>query len=208
MLPAGVSCGCFYPNLINMATEFENDIVHCLDTLRRGGVILYPTDTIWGIGCDATNAAAVKKVYEIKRRPESKSLIVLLADARDLNRYVSQLQPEIFDYLQTVTKPTTVVYDGAVGLAENLVAEDGSVGIRVVKEDFCRHLIKRFRKPLVSTSANISGSPAPGNFSSVSDEIQQAVDYIVQYRQSDNQPAMASTVVRFDRSGRLQVLRP
>ncbi|HVY76616.1 MAG TPA: L-threonylcarbamoyladenylate synthase [Puia sp.] len=191
-----------------MATEFENDIVHCLDTLHRGGVILYPTDTIWGIGCDATNAAAVKKVYEIKRRPESKSLIVLLADVRDLNRYVSQLQPEIFDYLQTVARPTTVVYDGAVGLAENLVAEDGSVGIRVVKEDFCRHLIKRFRKPLVSTSANISGSPAPGNFSNVSGEIREAVDYIVQYRQLDNQPAMASTVVRFDRSGRLQVLRP
>lgn len=188
--------------------EFETDIVHCLEALRRGGTILYPTDTIWGIGCDATDAAAVKRIFEIKQRPESKSLIVLLADPRDINRYVSLLQPYIFDYLHTVIRPTTIIYEGAIGLAENLIAADGSIAIRIVKEDFCRHLIKRFGKPLVSSSANISGETAPDHFSNISVEIRNAVDYVARYRQSDEEPARASTVVRFNSRGEIQVLRP
>ncbi len=187
--------------------EFENDIVHCLEKLRSGGTILYPTDTIWGVGCDATNPAAVKKIYEIKQRPESKSLIVLLADLRDINKYVSLPEPYIFDYLRKTIRPTTVVYEGAVGLAENLIAADGSIAIRVVKEDFCKHLIKRFGRPIVSTSANISGKEAPANFNDISLEIRKAVNYVVEYRQSDEEPASASTVVRFNNRGELQVLR-
>ncbi|MFI5192788.1 MAG: L-threonylcarbamoyladenylate synthase [Chitinophagales bacterium] len=188
--------------------EFENDIRHSLDTLRTGGTILYPTDTIWGIGCDATNATAVKKIYEIKQRAESKSLIVLLADPRDINHYTNLPGPYIFDYLQTVIRPTTIIYEGAIGVAENLIAADGSIAIRIVKEDFCRHLIKRFGKPLVSTSANISGKTAPDRFKNISAEIKNAVDYTVEYRQSDEAPARASTVVRFNRHGEIRVLRP
>ena len=187
--------------------EFENDIRHCLDTLRTGGTILYPTDTIWGIGCNATDPAAVKKIFEIKQRAESKSLIVLLADLRDINKYISRPEPYLFDYFQTITRPTTVVYEGAVGLAENLIAADGSVAIRVVKEDFCRHLIKRFGHPLVSSSANISGKETPGLFKDIADEIRDAVDYVVKYRQSDETPAKASAVVRFNSSGEIIILR-
>lgn len=187
--------------------EFENDIVHCLEKLRVGGTILYPTDTIWGIGCDATNPAAVKKIFEIKQRSESKSLIVLMADPRDINKYVSLPEPYIFEYLQTLIRPTTVIYEGAVGLAENLVGADGSVAIRIVKEDFCKHLIKRFGRPIVSTSANISGRDAPANFNDISFEIRKSVNYVVEYRQSDEAPASASTVVRFNSRGELQVLR-
>lgn len=193
--------------LVKHTMEFENDIVHCLEKLRSGGTILYPTDTIWGIGCDATDSAAVKKIYDIKQRPESKSLIVLLADPRDINRYISLPEPYIFDYLRKTTRPTTVVYEGAIGLAENLIAADGSIAIRVVKEDFCKHLIKRFGRPIVSTSANISGKEAPANFNDISPEIRKAVNYVVEYRQSDEAPASASTVVRFNRLGELQVLR-
>src|SRR4029077_4325678 len=126
---------------------------------RRGGTIVYPTDTIWGIGCDATNPDAVQKVFDLKRRPPVKSFIVLIADPRDVNRYISHPQPQIAEWLEKTNKPTTVIYEGAIGLADNLIAEDGSVALRIVREDFCRHLIKRFRKPLVSTSANISGTP-------------------------------------------------
>ena len=187
--------------------DFENDIVRCLEVLRQGGTILYPTDTIWGIGCDATNPSAVKKIHELKQRPESKSLIVLLADPRDINKYISRPEPYIFDYLQTVARPTTVIYEGAVGLAENLIAADGSVALRVIKENFCRHLIKRFRQPLVSSSANISGKQAPSLFRDITEEIREAVDYVVLYRQSDETPAEASAVVRFNSRGEIMVLR-
>ncbi len=187
--------------------DFENDILRCLEVLHQGGIILYPTDTIWGIGCDATNTSAVKKIYALKRRPESKSMIVLLADQRDIIKYISRPEPFMFEFLETITRPTTVIYEGAVGLAENLVPEDGSIAIRIVKEDFSRNLIKRFRKPLVSSSANISGKPAPPIFKEIVSEIRDAVDYVVQYRQSDDLPAQASAVVRFNRSGELIVLR-
>src|ERR1700730_18575596 len=144
--------------------EFEKDIESCLAVLQAGGLILYPTDTVWGIGCDATNSAAVRKVYALKQRISAKSLIVLMADERDVLKYTSQPDLRIFDFLQTVSKPTTVVYEGAIGLARNLVNADGSIGIRLVTDPFCRHLIKRYRKPLVSTSANFSGEPSPALF--------------------------------------------
>jgi L-threonylcarbamoyladenylate synthase len=187
--------------------EFEEDILCSLEVLHKGGTILYPTDTIWGIGCDGTNRAAVEKIFELKKRPTAKSLIVLLADPRDINRYVSLPQPYISEYLETTRSPTTVIYEGAIGLAENLIAEDGSIAIRIVKEDFCRHLIKRFRKPLVSTSANISGYPPALNFSQIPEEISRGVDYIVKYRQQDNEPSKASSVIRFNKSGDPIILR-
>ncbi len=187
--------------------EFETDIVHCLEILRQGGIILYPTDTIWGIGCDATSEEGVRKVFDLKKRPSAKSMIVLLADPRDINRYTGRPDPHIVDYLEKTIRPTTVVYENALGLADNLVNEDGSIAIRVVKEDFCRHLIKRFRKPLVSTSANISGEEAPGNFNGISEEIKRGVDYIVKYRQQDERMFGASVLVRFDKSGEPIVLR-
>ena len=167
--------------------EFAKDIEQCLAVLHAGGVILYPTDTVWGLGCDATNAAAVEKIFSIKQRPEAKSMIVLLADERDVLQYVAAPDLAVFDYLDTVSKPTTVVYEQwIIGLAENLLAADGSAGIRIVKETFCKHLIKRFRKPLVSTSANISGEPRTRNvFYRSRTAIKAAVDYVVEYRQDD-----------------------
>lgn len=187
--------------------EFEIDIFHCLETLHRGGLILYPTDTIWGIGCDATNQEAVKKIFLLKQRHESKSMIVLLADNTDINHYISSPEPYIDEYLNKTTKPTTVIYEGAHGLAENLVGEDGSIAIRIVREDFCRQLIKRFRKPIVSTSANISGYDTPGNFVGISERIKQGVNYIVKYRQNEIQSAKASALIRFNKSGKPIILR-
>ena len=187
--------------------EFEQDILNCLEVLRRGGTILYPTDTVWGIGCDATDISAVKKIIELKRRPADKSMIVLVADIREINRYVSRPEPYITEFLEKTSRPTTVIYRGALGLAENLVSDDGTIAIRIVKEDFCRHLIKRFRKPLVSTSANISGKETPRLFSEISEEIKQGVDYVVQYRQQDRQPSQASTLVQFNQSGQPIIIR-
>jgi L-threonylcarbamoyladenylate synthase len=187
--------------------EFEKDILSCLKILDRGGTILYPTDTIWGIGCDATNPDAVKKIFDLKQRPSAKSMIVLVANRGDINRYTSQPDPHIAAYLETTDRPTTVIYEGAIGFAENLVGEDGTIAIRIVQDDFCRHLIKRYRKPIISTSANISGDQPPANFSMISDEIKNAVDYVVQYRQQDRSPEIASVLVRFNKSGEPIILR-
>lgn len=187
--------------------DFIPDVEKSLAVLQAGGLILYPTDTVWGIGCDATNAAAVEKIYQLKQRPEAKSMIVLLADERDLLQYVASPDLAVFDYLEGVAKPTTVIYDGAIGLADNLTGKDGSVAIRIVQEVFCKHLIKRLRKPLVSTSANISGEPAPRTFGEISEAVKQQVDYVVQYRQDDAAIAAPSAVVRWER-GAVTVIRP
>jgi L-threonylcarbamoyladenylate synthase len=188
--------------------NFDEDVEQCLSVLIKGGLIVYPTDTIWGIGCDATNAEAVARIYALKQRAESKSMIVLVGEERDVLRYTAGVDLRLFDYLKTVSKPTTVVYEGAIGLAPNLLAEDGSVGIRIVNEPFCRHLVKRLRKPLVSTSANISGRPAPAFFAEVEPEILAGVDYVVQYRREDREKKRPSAVVRWGRDGNVEVLRP
>lgn len=185
----------------------NNDIEQSLKVLHQGGLILYPTDTIWGIGCDATNEAAVAKVYALKQRDDEKSLIILLADERDLLHYVAHLHPFIYDFLRQTTKPTTVIYEGALNLPQNLVHADGTIAIRIVKEVFCKTLIKRFRKPIVSTSANISGQPAPKNFHEIAPAIRQGVDYVVQYRQDELSESLPSQIVKMDRQGRLTVLR-
>ena len=187
--------------------NFSEDVEECLRVLKAGGVILYPTDTVWGLGCDATNAKAVQKIYTIKQRAESKALIVLLTEERDIIRYVAQPDLRVFDYLQQATRPTTVIYHGAMGVADNLIAADGSVGIRLVQDEFCRHLIKRFHKPLVSTSANVSGQPAPAVFPGISEEIISKADYVVRYRREDLTIRQPSAVILWNNDGTVKILR-
>jgi L-threonylcarbamoyladenylate synthase len=187
--------------------EFNEDIEHCLQVLQDGGLILYPTDTIWGIGCDATNPDAVKKIYDLKERPDSKAMVVLVAEEKDILKYVANPDTQVFDYLQQAEKPTTVIYNDSIGLANNLLGNDGSVALRIVQEAFCRHLIKRFRKPVVSTSANLSGQPAPAFFDEIVHYIKQGVDYIVKYRQEDRSTQEASAIIRWQQNSPI-VIRP
>jgi L-threonylcarbamoyladenylate synthase len=191
-----------------MTTDFTNDIEQCIAVLQQGGIILYPTDTVWGIGCDATNAAAVEKIYQLKQRPGNKAMIVLAADERDILQHVASPDLAVFDYLQTIAKPTTVIYENAIGLADNLIGEDGSIAIRLTDDAFCRHLVKRLRKPLVSTSANIAGMPTPAAFADIDTQVIAGVDYVVQYRQDDTQPATPSAVVKWNNDGTVTVIRP
>ncbi|WP_143310009.1 L-threonylcarbamoyladenylate synthase [Chitinophaga vietnamensis] len=186
---------------------FEDDITAALPVLRNGGLIVYPTDTIWGIGCDATNEAAVKKVFALKQREESKSLVILLADVRDLLHHVANPRPDIAEIINGFTRPTTVIYEGALGLASNVINADGSIAIRIVQDPFCRHLIKRLRKPLVSTSANISGAPAPATFADISPEIIRGADYIVKYRQQETATHTASRIIRIGKDGSIAIIR-
>lgn len=187
--------------------EFIDDIEASLAVLRKGGIILYPTDTIWGIGCDATNPDAVAKIFNLKKRPEKKAMIVLMADHRDIFQYVSEPDPQLAEYLKTVQKPTTVIYKGMIHLAENL-SEDGTIAIRLVEDAFCRQLIKRLRKPLVSTSANTSGSKAPGIFGEIGGDIKLGVDYIVKYRQDDQTIHEPSSLIKLNPDGKVTVIRP
>jgi L-threonylcarbamoyladenylate synthase len=187
--------------------NFQKDIEECVHVLRNGGIILYPTDTIWGIGCDATNEMAVKKIFELKKRAVSKTMIVLVADEKDILKYTSNPDLRIFDYLKSIAKPTTVIYEGAIGLAANLIHHDGTIAIRLVQELFCKNLIKRFRKPVVSTSANISGGHSPRFFSEVSDEIKNNVDYVAKYRQDDASTQEPSSIIKWNKDGTATILR-
>jgi L-threonylcarbamoyladenylate synthase len=191
-----------------MKTDFETDVEQALAVLQQGGVILYPTDTIWGLGCDATNAAAIQKVYTIKNREDTKSLIILLADVRDLLHYVAAPDPTVFDYIEQVQRPTTIIFQTAINLPEKLIAADGSIAIRIVQDTFCQHLIKRLRKPIVSTSANQSGAPSPQNFTAISDSIKSSVDYVVKWRQDDATPSQPSQIIKWNNDGTIAILRP
>lgn len=184
------------------------DIDKAIEVLNKGGLILYPTDTIWGIGCDATNADAVKRVYELKQRTDSKSMLVLVDTEAKLPSYASHIPDVAYDLIEVSEKPLTLILDGAKNLAPNLVAEDGSVGIRVTAEAFSKTLCARFRKPIVSTSANISGQPSPSVFSEISDDIKKGVDYIVQHRQSDNQKRQPSGIIKLGAGGQIKIIRP
>jgi L-threonylcarbamoyladenylate synthase len=188
--------------------NFEQDIELCLKTLKEGGLILYPTDTIWGIGCDATNAEAVEAVYALKKRSDEKAMIILLTDENDILKYVTQPNPKVFDYIKGIHKPTTFVYEGGIGLAENIIQKDSSIAIRITKDPFCKQLIKRFGKPVVSTSANISGYPPPAIFEDIDIAIKNGVDYIVQHRQDDRTPAVPSAVVKWNADGSITIIRP
>lgn len=180
----------------------------CVKVLSEGGLILYPTDTVWGIGCDATNADAVAKIYALKNRNESKSMIILVSEEEDILNYVNRDRIPYFDFIKGIRKPVTVIYNNAINLPSNLVNSDGSIGIRVVKEPFCKRLIKAFGKPLVSTSSNISGYPPPLVFNDIDISIKNGVDYIVEYRQDDNEPSEPSTVIRLNDDDTFEMIRP
>lgn len=175
--------------------------------MAAGGLILYPTDTIWGIGCDATNEEAVRKVYALKRRSDHKAMLLLLDSSAKLNYYVQEVPDVAWDLIELADSPLTVIYSGARNVAPNLLAEDGSVGIRITQEEFSHKLCERFRKPLVSTSANVSGAPSPANFSEISDTIKSGVDYIVRYRQEDLSKAAPSHIIKLGAGGLVKIIR-
>ena len=185
----------------------QNDIKKALEVLKSGGVILYPTDTIWGLGCDATNPEAVKRIYEIKKREDSKSMLVLMENPALLERYVDEVPDVAWDLVEISTTPLTVIYPGAKNLAANLIAGDGSVGIRFTREEFTSRLLQRFRRPIVSTSANISTEKAPAFFDEISDEIKEQVDYIVEHRQDDVTPAQPSGIIKLGPGGQIDIIR-
>ncbi len=187
--------------------QMIEDIKKACEVLRAGGLILYPTDTIWGIGCDATNEEAVKKVYELKKRSDNKAMLVLTDSPVKLETYVSEIPDIAWDLIEVADKPLTIIYSNAKNLANNLLGEDGSVGIRVTNEEFSRKLCESFRKPLVSTSANVSGESSPANFSEISEEVKNGVDYIVGYRQNDMQKASPSNIIKLGAGGLVQIIR-
>jgi L-threonylcarbamoyladenylate synthase len=187
--------------------EMIEDIKKACQVMREGGVILYPTDTIWGIGCDATNEDAVRRVYEIKQRQDSKAMLVLVDSSVKVDFYVQDVPEVAWDLIELADKPLTIIYSGARNLAENLLAEDGSVGIRVTNEEFSKRLCQQFRKAIVSTSANISGQPSPKSFNEISEEVKSAVDYIVGYRQEEMSNPKPSSIIKLDKGGVIKIIR-
>ena len=189
----------------------EEDIKRAVETMRKGGVILYPTDTVWGIGCDATNAEAVKRVYEIKQRDDSKALICLVDSDARMQRYfrsVPDVAWQLIDSLkESDTKPTTLILDGAINLAPNLIAEDGSIGIRITNEPFSKELCFRFQKAIVSTSANISGEPAAQNYCDIDPRIIEAVDYVCWSRRQEHKPHTPSSIIKLKEKGEVKIIR-
>ena len=189
----------------------EEDIKKAVETMRKGGVILYPTDTVWGIGCDATNAEAVKRVYEIKQRDDSKALICLVDSDARMQRYFRNVPDVAWQLVDSLKegdgKPTTLILDGAINLADNLIAEDGSVGIRITNEPFSRELCFRFQKAIVSTSANISGEPAAQNYGDIDPRIIEAVDYVCWSRRQEHKPHMPSSIIKLKENGEVTIIR-
>lgn len=185
----------------------EDEIKKACEVMQAGGIILYPTDTIWGIGCDATNEEAVKKVYELKKRVDNKAMLVLIDSPAKLNAYITEVPDIAWDLIEVADKPLTIIYPEAKNLAPGLLAGDGSVGIRVTSEVFSKKLCERFRKPVVSTSANISGEPNAANFGEISEEIKTGVDYIVNYRQDDMKKTTPSGIIKLGQGGLIQVIR-
>lgn len=185
----------------------NEEIKKTLEILRAGGVILYPTDTIWGIGCDATNEVAVEKIYKIKKRAETKSMLILIDSPAKLNNYVEEIPEMAWDLIELTTKPLTIIYPDSKNLAKNLVGDDKSIGIRVTNEDFSKKLCERFRKPIVSTSANISGEKSPAFFHEISNEIIEAVDYIVDFRREDETPSKPSSIIKLGKGNIIEIIR-
>ncbi len=189
----------------------EEDIKKAVETMRKGGVILYPTDTVWGIGCDATNAEAVKRVYEIKQRDDSKALICLVDSDARMQRYFRNVPDVAWQLIDSLKegdgKPTTLILDGAINLAENLIAEDGSVGMRITNEPFSKELCFRFQKAIVSTSANISGEPAAQNYGDIDPRIIEAVDYVCWSRRQEHKPHTPSSIIKLKENGEVEIIR-
>ncbi|RZL34122.1 MAG: threonylcarbamoyl-AMP synthase [Pedobacter sp.] len=190
-----------------MCIMLKEEINKALEVLKSGGVILYPTDTIWGLGCDATNPDAVEKLLKIKNRPAEKSLIVLLDTDNKIQSYINEVPEIAYDLIEYAENPLTVVFSGAKNLAKNVINEDGSVGIRIVKHDFCTPLIQRFRKPIVSTSANLSGEASPKYFDDISPEIADAVDYVVDFEQENRSMKKPSTIMKLSPGGQFEFIR-
>lgn len=187
--------------------KMQEDIKKSLEVIKNGGVILYPTDTVWGLGCDATNQEAVSRIYKIKKREDSKSMLVLIDHTGRLGSYVKEIPDIAWELIDAAVSPITLIYPGAKNLAKNLIAGDGSIGIRISDDEFCRELIKRLGKPLVSSSANISGKKTPFVFSEISDEIKDSVDYIVEWRQDDETKRPPSSIIKLGEGGLFKIIR-
>ena len=191
--------------------KLEEDIRNAVETMRKGGVILYPTDTVWGIGCDATNAEAVKRVYAIKQRDDSKALICLVDSDARMQRYFRNVPDVAWQLVDSLkegdARPTTLILDGAINLAENLIADDGSVGIRITNESFSKELCYRFQKAIVSTSANISGEPAAQNYGDIDPRILEAVDYVCWSRRQEHKPHTPSSIIKLKENGEVEIIR-
>lgn len=185
----------------------DEEIRRMVDFLVKGKVILYPTDTIWGIGCDATQSRAVERIYRLKQRFESKSMIILLDHADKLSSYVKKVPPIAYDLIERYTEPLTIIYQKAMNVAKNVIAEDGTVAIRIVRDEFCRQVISKFNKPIVSTSANLSGQPAPIIYSKIPDEIKNGVDYIVDHHRNTLIRTKPSTIIRIMDNNEFEVIR-
>jgi L-threonylcarbamoyladenylate synthase len=182
------------------------EIDKALEVLKNGGIILYPTDTIWGIGCDACNAEAVAKIFRLKGRDEAKSMIILLDTENKLSSYINDVPEIAYDLIEYAENPLTIIYSGAKNLSPNAIG-DGSIGIRITRDEFCKQLIQRFRKPIISTSANVSNQPSPAHFDEISDEIKDGVDLVVNWKQDDRNPKKASTIMKLEPDGRFVFLR-
>ena len=187
--------------------QIAEDIKTAVQTLRKGGLILYPTDTIWGIGCDASNEDAVRRIFQLKQREDSKAMICLVDNANRMQRYLRQVPDVAWDLVEFAKKPLTLILDGAVNLAPSLIAEDGSVGIRVTRENISHELCYRYERAIVSTSANISGAPSPSCFAEISDEIKNGVDYIMLSRQNDLSKGRPSQIIKLGLDGQIQIIR-
>ncbi|MDQ6904037.1 MAG: L-threonylcarbamoyladenylate synthase [Bacteroidota bacterium] len=187
--------------------DFSNDIKSSIKVLLRGGIILYPTDTIWGIGCDATKGVAVKKIYQLKKRAEKKSLIILVADENEISNYVATPSQKILDFISIQQHPTTAIFKNAIHLPKEIINEDGSVAIRIVKDDFCLAILHQLKGPLVSTSANISGEASPQNFQQVSTAIKNGVDFIVQHRRNEIINFRQSSIIKLNSLDEIEKIR-
>lgn len=185
----------------------REDMARAVETLKEGGIILYPTDTVWGIGCDATNAEAVKRIYGLKQRDDAKSMLVLVGSEGELQRTVHNVPDAAWMLIEAAVNPLTIIYDRPRGLAPNLLADDGSAGIRITSELFSRTLCQRLRHPLVSTSANVSGRKTPATFAEIDPEIITGVDYVVRYRRDDNRRRKASNIIKVSDSDVVKVIR-
>lgn len=193
--------------MANNQKIFDEDISDALATLNAGGVILYPTDTIWGLGCDSCNAEAVDRIFKIKQRSDSKSMLCLVDCIGSIPGFVDDVPEQAWELAELAETPLTIIYPGAKNLAPNLIAEDGSVGIRITREDFSRELCARFRRPLVSTSANISGSPSPACFADIPESLISQVDYVVRYRREEKEKRTASSIIKFEKNGTFAIIR-
>jgi L-threonylcarbamoyladenylate synthase len=192
----------------DMLLAMKNEIKKCVEVLEKDGTILYPTDTIWGIGCDATSQKAVEKIYKLKKRVESKSLIILLADMKDISNYVETFPDIARDLMKNVERPLTIIYPNAKNIAKNVLAKDNSIAIRIAKNEFCKNLIRAFGKPIISSSANISGEPAPMVFKCISKEIIDDVDYVVNLYQDVLQEVKPSRIIKLNEKGEFHIIRP